>query len=188
MLTADTTSQEPRQEQYLRFKDPYHPSNYQHGTAPLPAIPEPMALPHLLQQRYALGNRQAPATSSSTAASATNNFDPTKSDATFAPGGPVHGETMDATSVVVGLVRDQQQLKGPQSAFPNASDTPPPTPPPPATVAAAPVPPAPAEEAIVAFPNSWTRGKLIGAGAFGQVIVVPAPACPSPACPWLQYA
>ena len=170
VLTADTSSNEPRQEQFLRFKDPYHPSNYQNGAAmPLPVIPEPMALPQLFhQQRYAQqGNRCQPASSSSTAASATNNFDPTKSDATFAPLGQMVSDQEAVGGVVSGMaVRDQQQqlFKGPQPMAMAPEPAAPSLPPPPM-----PQPVAASEEAVIAFPSSWTRGKLIGAGAFGQV-------------------
>ena len=171
-MTADTSSPVRPQEPILRFRDPYHPGNLQ---VPPPSIPTLVALPQ--QQGYApgiyanaaVGGRQfaerQPASSSSTAASGTgnsnpnnnpnNNYDPAKSDAAFtapladvaAPQLQHHRGAADASNVVVGLVPSRE-----------------------AVAAAAAVAAAKAEEQeVVAFPSSWTRGKLIGAGAFGQV-------------------
>ena len=159
MLTADTSSPVRPPEPVLRFRDPYHPGNLQQPPPPL--IPAPIPLPlDQLQQRYANFGRPAfekqPTSSTSTAASVTgnNNFDPAKSDATFAPPHllaetPQAEPTTDAynQSVVASHV-PKEASKASGSAGQQAEDL---------------------QEAIIVFPSSWTRGKLIGAGAFGQV-------------------
>ena len=154
MLTADTSSPVRPPEPVLRFRDPYHPGNMQQQH---PMIPVPMQLPlDQLQQRYAIpanfGREKQPTSSTSTAASVTgNNFDLAKSDATFAPpqlmAEPSQAEPPPASNHSVFAGQPKEAPKPPGSVAEQAGDS---------------------QEAIIAFPSSWTRGKLIGAGAFGQ--------------------
>ncbi len=159
-VTEDTDPVRPP-EPVLRFRDPNHPSNqplyYSQAVAAQQSRYQPNVARLMLERQ-----QQQQQSSISTAASATgnSNVDVAKSDAHFVGGTAMlnGGGQTDAP------VQQQQQqlaahappaeLKGAASATARDKDK--------------------AEDnEPIAFPSSWTRGKLIGQGAFGSVSLAP---------------
>ncbi|GAX73637.1 hypothetical protein CEUSTIGMA_g1088.t1 [Chlamydomonas eustigma] len=152
LITADTSPVRPP-EPVLRFRDPYNPGNQQYQTEiPGPSVPtyNKYAQYHLNAAHYRQAESRLPVSSTaSTGASATGNaIDLARSDANFTGKGFLNGESSiaPAATAVVAIVNPVVEASTPQPAKPVVE-----------------------EQDVVAFPSSWTRGKLIGAGAFGQV-------------------
>jgi hypothetical protein len=105
---------------------------------------------HLNAAHYRQAEARLPVSSTaSTGASATGNnaIDLARSDATFAGKGFMAGDSSVAqAATAVAFVKPVVETPTPPPAKQSLE-----------------------EQDVVAFPSSWTRGKLIGAGAFGQV-------------------